>query len=125
MPRCFKAVNTFQVVKKGQNEGSHFFTRFTVVEVIWLYLKIQQFAILVSKSTTDNTSCRLGSAKADTDMKSWVLTMNLREIRVECEIFRLVIKQLLLGRVGIHVRNSQTPASSSSKGTSAVLKALA
>lgn len=95
-----------------------FFTRFTVVEVKWLYLKIQQFAILISKSTTDNTSCCLGSAKADTDMKSWVLTINLREIHVECEIFSnkviLVIKQLLLGRVGIHVRNSQTPASRSS-----------
>lgn len=110
MPCCFNAVNSFQVVKeKGKKEGwLFFFTRFTVVEVIWLYLKIQQFAILISKSTTDNTSCHLGSAKADTDVKSWVLTINLREIHVECEIFRLVIKQLLLGRVGIHVRNSRS-----------------
>lgn len=85
-----------------------------MVDFTQLYLKIQQFAILVPKSTTDDTSCRLGSAKADTDMENWVLTMNLGEIHVECEIFRLVIKQFLLRRVSIHVTNSQTPASSSS-----------
>lgn len=67
MPRCFNAVNIFQVVKeKGQKQRLTFFTRFTVVDFIWLYLKIQQSAILIPKSTTDDTSCRLGSAKADT-----------------------------------------------------------
>lgn len=68
------------------------FTWFTVADFTRLYLKIQQFAVLIPKSTTDNTSCHLGSAKADMDIKNWVLMMNSREIHVECEIFRLVIK---------------------------------
>lgn len=83
-----------------------------MVDFTWLYLKIQQFATLTPKSTTDDTSCRLGSAKADTARGNWVLTMNLREIHVECEIFRLVVKQFLLRRVGIHVRDSRTRSSS-------------
>lgn len=45
------------------------FTRFTVVDFTRLYLKIQQSAILIPKSTTDDTSCRLGSAKADTQYR--------------------------------------------------------
>lgn len=68
------------------------FTWFTAAHFTWLYLKIQQFAVLIPKSTTDDTSCHLGSAKADMDIKNWVLTTNLREIHVECEMFRLVIK---------------------------------
>lgn len=102
MPRRFNAVNIFQVVKEKEKKKKRltFFTRFTVVDFTRLCLKIQQFAILIPKSTTDNTSCRLGSAKADTGMENWVLTMTLREmIHVECEIFRLVIKQFLLRRV--------------------------
>lgn len=68
MPHCFKAVNIFQVVKeKGQKQRLTFFTRFTVVDFTWLCLKIQQSAILIPKSTTEDTSCHLGSAKADTE----------------------------------------------------------
>lgn len=65
---AFNAVNVFRVVKeKGQKQRLTFFTGFTVVDFTRLYLKIQQSAILIPRSTTDDTSCHLGSAKADTE----------------------------------------------------------
>lgn len=52
---------------EGAKTKVDFFTRFTVIDFTWLCLKIQQSAILIPKSTTDDTSCHLGSAKADTE----------------------------------------------------------
>lgn len=55
--------------RKEKKKKSTVFTWFTVVGFTWLYLKIQQFAVLIPKSTTDDTSCHLGSAKADVDIE--------------------------------------------------------
>lgn len=126
MPR-FNAVNIFQVVKeKGQKQR----LTFVLLGLQWLISHgfIWKFSNLQSWSPNPQLMIPLAvwdQQRQTHNTENWVLTMNLREIHVECEIFRLVIKQFLLRRVGIHVRKSQTPASRCSWGTSAVLNALA